>query len=87
MATTSLAPELSNYEFNTHILSSQRQPSEEKELPIEIGIRRQVRALVLTVTTTSTVTSYSFSTTTLKKTVALSGPNALSCLPVGYIVC
>lgn len=48
---------------------------------------RQNRALNLIVTTTSLVTSYSFSTTTIKRTIALSGQNALSCLPIGYSVC
>ncbi len=84
---TSIAPDLADYSVKPEITSSHSDGENHRQLFVDNNSGRQNRGLSLVVTATSTVTSYSFSTTTIKKTIILSGPNALSCLPVGYAVC
>ncbi|KAI9563688.1 hypothetical protein GHT06_011152 [Daphnia sinensis] len=47
--------------------------------------QRQHRALTVTFSTTST--TYFFTSTVVKKTLNLAASTALSCVPVGYLVC
>jgi hypothetical protein len=89
LETSSAVPNLDGYNVNPEIASSQTNFEEDQRQFVNMDKKsgRQNRALSLLVTVTSTSTSYSFSTTTIKKTVNLSGPAQLSCLPSGFAVC
>ncbi|KAI9563868.1 hypothetical protein GHT06_011335 [Daphnia sinensis] len=91
LAASSVAPNFVRYDdVKPELRSSQESLGEEDQrqmFRVNGGNVRQRRGLSLVVTVTLTSTSYSFSTTTLKKTVSLSGPAQLSCLPAGFAVC
>ncbi|XP_046642757.1 uncharacterized protein LOC124327803 [Daphnia pulicaria] len=90
LETSSVVPELDGYNnVNPEITSSQTNIEEEQRqfVNIDKNSGRQNRALSLLVTVTSTSTSFSFSTTTIKKTINLSGPAQLSCMPSGFALC
>nr|CAH0102939.1 unnamed protein product [Daphnia galeata] len=89
LATSSVASDYERYHVNPEIASSQTDLEEDQPQFVKIDKNngRQHRALSLLVTVTSTSTLYSFSTTTIKKTINLSGPQQLSCLPSGFAVC
>lgn len=89
LETSSVVAELDGYNVNPEITSSQTNIEEEQRqfVNIDKNSGRQNRALSLLVTVTSTSTSFSFSTTTIKKTINLSGPAQLSCMPSGFALC
>lgn len=86
LVTTTVASNFARQAGRPEILSSYSDENNKARLFVDINGRLN-RALNIIVTATSTLTSYSFSTTVFKRTVALSGPNVLSCLPIGYSVC
>ncbi|KAK4027171.1 hypothetical protein OUZ56_016183 [Daphnia magna] len=90
LAASSVAPSFDGYDVVQPELRSSQTNLEEDQRQIfrvDAGNARQRRGLSLVLTVTLTSTSYSFSTTTLKKTVNLSGTGQLSCLPAGFAVC
>ncbi|XP_057378771.1 uncharacterized protein LOC130700801 [Daphnia carinata] len=89
-ATSSVAPNFVTYDdVKPELRSSQEILGEDHRQIFRVGgaNARQRRGLSLVLTVTLTSTSYSFSTTTLKKTVNLSGQAQLLCMPAGFAVC